>query len=89
MTWGCFTNIPQVLQNIISKFVYYISRTSYENLKLNLCTFEIVLESSRNISETTPRLPELAGHQQSSYWTNIRGVGPDDWAQYYQQPVPT
>ena len=34
---GCFTNVSRALQNIISKFVYYYSRISYENFKLKLC----------------------------------------------------
>ena len=81
-TGGCFTNVSRALQNILSKFVYCRSRTSYENFKLKLCTCaqshalgtrtkfqleiltinvisgivyfrEIILESSRNVSETT------------------------------------
>ena len=80
---GCFTNVSQALQDILSKFVYCRNRTSYENFKLKLCTRaqspalgtrtkfqleiltinvisgmvyfrEIFLESSRNVSETTP-----------------------------------
>ena len=85
ITWpgGCFTNVSQALQDILSKFVYCRNRTSYENFKLKLCTRaqspalgtrtkfqleiltinvisgmvyfrEIFLESSRNVSETTP-----------------------------------
>ena len=79
-----FTNVSRALQDIISKFVYYWNRTSYDNFKLKLCTCaqshalgtrtkfqlevitenvifdivyfrEIILKSSRNISETTPR----------------------------------
>ena len=78
------TNVSRALQDIISKFVYYWNRTSYENFKLKLCTCaqshalgtrtkfqleiiteslifdivyfpEIILKSSRNVSETTPR----------------------------------
>ena len=79
----CFTNVSRALQNILSKFVYYKNRTSYDNFKLKLCTCaqshalgtrrksqleilsinvnygivyfrEIILESSRNVSEKTP-----------------------------------
>ena len=35
---GCFTNVSRAPQNIISKFVYCINCTSYENFKLKLCT---------------------------------------------------
>ena len=35
---GCFTNVSRALQNILSKFVYYLNRISYENFKLKLCT---------------------------------------------------
>ena len=35
---GCFTNVSQALQNILSKFVYCGNRASYENFTLKLCT---------------------------------------------------
>ena len=84
MMWpgGCFTNVSQALQNILSKSMYCRNCTSYGNFKLKLCTCaqshalgtctkfqleillinvisvivyfrEIILESSRNVSETT------------------------------------
>ena len=34
---GCFTNVLQALQNILSKSVYCKNRTSYVNFKLKLC----------------------------------------------------
>ena len=34
---GCFTNVSWALQNILSKFVFYRNRASYENFKLKLC----------------------------------------------------
>ena len=34
---GCFTNVSQVLQDILSKLVYCRNRTSYESFKLKLC----------------------------------------------------
>ena len=81
---GCFTNVSRALQDMLSKFVYCGNRTSYENVKLKLCTCaqshalgtrakfqlgiitinivsgivyfrEIILDSARNVSETTPR----------------------------------
>ena len=63
----CFTNVSRVLQDILSKFVYCRNRTSYENFKLKLEILtvnviygivyfcEIILESSWNVNETTPR----------------------------------
>ena len=81
--WGCFTNVLQALQNILSKFMYSRIRTFYENFKFKLCMCtqshavgthtkfqleilninvisgimyfdEIILESLKNVSETTP-----------------------------------
>ena len=78
-----FTNILWARQDILSKIVYSINHTSYDNFKLKLCKCaqshalgtstklqleiinknmnsgivyfcEIILESSRNICETTP-----------------------------------
>ena len=34
---GCFTNVSQALQDILSKFVYCRNHTSYENFKLKFC----------------------------------------------------
>ena len=38
LPWGCFTNFSWALQNILSKFVDCRNCTSYENVKLKLCT---------------------------------------------------
>ena len=35
---GCFTNLSQVLQNILLKFVHCRNHASYENFELKLCT---------------------------------------------------
>ena len=65
---GCFANVSRALQDILLKFVYCRNRSSYENFKFQLeiltinvissivYSREIILESLRNISETTPRL---------------------------------
>ena len=34
----CFTNVSRALQDILLKFVYCRNRSSYENVKLKLCT---------------------------------------------------
>ena len=92
----CFTNVSWALQDILSKYVYCINRTSYENFKLKFCTCalgtrtnfqleiltinvisgivnfrEIILESSRNVGETTPRCYGKVGIMVTlGFWCN-------------------
>ena len=107
---GLSLTFREVLQNILSKFVYCRNHTSYENFKLKLCTCaqshalgtrtkfqlelltinvlsgfvyfcEIILESSRNVSETTPR-----------YWTGDKPLPEPMAAQFsdaYMCPQPS
>ena len=71
---GCFTNVSQALQDILSKCVYSRNHSSYENFtctdfQLEILTItvisgivyflEIILESTQNVSETTPCIPVL------------------------------
>ena len=68
-TRGCFNNVSRALQNILSKFVItkivLLMRLSSWKFQLEIINIyvisgvayfrEIILESSRNVSETTPR----------------------------------
>ena len=72
---GCFTNVSQTLEDIISKCVYSRNHSSYENFtctefQLEILTItvisgivyfrEILLESTQNVSETTPCIDQIA-----------------------------
>ena len=41
-TFGCFTNISRVPQDILWNFVYFINRTSYDNFKPKRCTCAMI-----------------------------------------------